>query len=65
MATWKHYERRIAEYLDLPRIGNKVDWLATIVIFLLLLSNLIFFSDYELFVLGSPACTTSVICMPF
>ena len=65
MATWKNYERRIAEYLELPRIGNKVDWLATIAIFLLLLSNLIFFSDYEFFVLGSPACTTYVICMPF
>ena len=65
MATWKHYERRIAEYLDLPRIGNKVDWLATIAIFLLLLANLIFFSDYEFFFLGSPACTTYVICMAF
>ena len=65
MATWKHYERRIAEYLDLPRIGNKVDWLATIAIFLLLLANLIFFSDYEFFFLGSPTCTRYAICMPF
>ena len=65
MATWKHYERRIAEYLDLPRVGNKVDWLATIAIFLLLLSNLIFFSDYEFFFLASPACARSAICMPF
>ena len=64
MATWKHYERRIAEYLDLPRVGNKVDWLATIGICLLLLSNLIFFSDYEFLFLGSPACKTVVICMP-
>ena len=65
MTTWKNRERRIAEYLDLPGVGNKVDWLTTIVIFLLLLSNLIFFSDYEFFFLGSPACTTYAICMPF
>jgi len=65
MTICQHYERRIAEFLDLPRVGNKIDWLATIVIFLLLLSNLIFFSDYEFFFLGSPACQTVVICMPF
>ena len=65
MDAWKHYEHRIAEYLDLPRVSNKVDWLATIVIFLLLLGSLTFFSDYEFFFLGSPACTTYAICMPF
>ena len=65
MTTWKHYERKVAEYLDLPRVGNKVDWLATIVIILLLLSGLMFFSDYEFFFLGSPACTTYAKCMPF
>ena len=64
MATWKRYERRIAEYLDLPRVSNKVDWLATIVIFLLLLGSLTFFSDYEFFFLRSPACTSYAICMP-
>ena len=60
MATWKHYERRIAEYLDLPRVANKVIWLTAIVIYLLLISDQIWVPDY-----GPGACSPIAICMPF
>ena len=58
MATWKHYERRIAEYLELPRAVNKVIWLTAIVIYLLLISDQIWVPDY-----GPGACSPIAICM--
>ena len=60
VTTWKHCERRIAEYLDLPRVGSKAIWLAAIVIYLLLISDRIWVPDY-----GPGACSPIAICMPF
>ena len=60
VSTWKHYERRIGEFLDLPRVGDKVIWLAAIVIYLLLISDQIWVPDY-----GPGACSPIAICMPF
>ena len=60
MTTWKHYERRIAEHLDLPRAVNKVIWLTAIVIYLLLISDQIWVPDY-----GPGSCSPIAICMPF
>jgi hypothetical protein len=60
MATWKHYERKIAEHLDLRRSVNKVIWLTAIVIYLLLISDQIWVPDY-----GPGACSPIAICMPF